>query len=64
MNTQDAARRLADLLNEIGAAGVVVEAAIGGLSLGMVGECYSASVDPVDPETGVVSAGSTVWRAS
>lgn len=48
MNMRAAAEKLATLLNELGAAGVEVEAAIGGLSLSTDAEPYGARVEPVD----------------
>jgi hypothetical protein len=56
MNTKEAAGRLAALLNELGAAGVEVEAAIGGLNLSTEAEPYGARVEPVDQTR-------TVWES-
>jgi hypothetical protein len=47
MNTREAAEKLAALLNELGAAGVAVEAAIGGLNFSTDTEPYGARVEPV-----------------
>lgn len=51
----EAAERLARLLNELGAAGIEVEAAIGGLSLSTDTEPYDARVEPANQAR-------TVWR--
>jgi hypothetical protein len=48
VNTREAAEKLTALLNELGAAGVEIEAAIGGLSLSTDTEPYGARVEPVD----------------
>ena len=48
MNTKEAAEKLVALLNELGAAGVEVEAAICGLSLRTETDPYGARVEPVD----------------
>jgi hypothetical protein len=55
MNTKEAAERIVVLLNELGAAGVEVEAAIGGLSLSTDAEPYGARVEPVNQAR-------TVWE--
>jgi hypothetical protein len=48
MNTKEAAERVAALLNELGAAGVEIEAAICGLNFSTDTETYGARVQPVD----------------
>lgn len=55
MSLEEAAQRLATLLNELGAAGIEVEAAIGGLSLSTDAEPYGARVEPTDQKA-------TVWE--
>lgn len=55
MNTREAAEKLTALLNELGAAGVEVEAAICGLNLSTDTEPYGARVGPVDQTR-------TVWE--
>lgn len=46
MNTREAAEKLLVVLNELGAAGVEIEAAIGGLNLSTDTEPYGARVEP------------------
>lgn len=48
MTTHEAAQRLVALLNELGAAGVEIEAAIGGLNLSTDAEPYGARVGRAD----------------
>lgn len=46
MKLEEAAQQLVTLLNELGAAGIEVEAAIGGLSLSTDTAPYGARVEP------------------
>lgn len=46
MNVREAAEKLLVVLNELGAAGVEIEAALGGLHLSTDTEPYGASVEP------------------
>jgi hypothetical protein len=48
LTTHEAAQRLVALLNELGAAGVEIEAAIGGLNLSTDAEPYGARVGRAD----------------
>jgi hypothetical protein len=48
MNTKEAAEKLVAFLNELGAAGIEVEAAICGLNLRTETDPYGARVEPVD----------------
>jgi hypothetical protein len=48
VNAREAAEKLLVLLNELGAAGVSVEAALCGLNLSTDTEPYGARVEPVD----------------
>lgn len=61
MDMQEAAQKLAALMNEIGAAGIEIEPAIGCLTLSTETVPFGASVEPVN--TGAMTAGSTAWKA-